>query len=256
MNTTASSVDRVAPWLAAPNYYWRLLVTGACFLLFSVGGALCSMVVFPALLLLPGSAAQRSARVKRLVRSFFSLLVGMLRVTGVMRFEASGIERLREARQVLVLANHPSYLDVVVLLSLVPRATCVVKSGLWDNPVFGGAGSAAGYIRNSAPEQLVDDCERALGVGDAVIIFPEGTRSTPNAPLRFLRGAAHVALKSGRKIVPVLLHCDPPTLTKGSRWYHIPSRPFCYRLVVREELSAERLADLAQPPVIAARRLT
>jgi 1-acyl-sn-glycerol-3-phosphate acyltransferase len=163
---------------------------------------------------------------------------------------------LQEATAVLVLANHPSYIDVVVLLSLMPRATCVVKAGLWANPFFSGVLSAAGYIRNSNPEGVIDDCDRALDTGNAVIVFPEGTRSTPKEPLKFLRGAAHIALKSGRPILPVLLQCQPPTLTKGSRWYQIPARPFLFRVTVRDELRAGSLTDLHKPSVIAARRLT
>jgi 1-acyl-sn-glycerol-3-phosphate acyltransferase len=174
-----------------------------------------------------------------------------------MRLETSGVERLHRVSAVLVLANHPSLIDVVVLLSLMPKATCVVKGGLWSSPVFAGVVSAAGYIKNdSTPEQLLEDCERELAAGNAVIIFPEGTRSRPNEPLKFLRGAAHVALKSGRPIVPVLLHCNPPTMTKGSRWYQIPPQPFHFRVSVRGDLRAETLADVGQPPVIAARRLT
>jgi 1-acyl-sn-glycerol-3-phosphate acyltransferase len=244
--------------MAVPiNYCWRLLVTGGCFLVFSASGLMFSAMVFPALNLLPGSAARRHERIKWLIRRFFMLLVAVLRFAGVMRLETSGVERLRSASAVLVLANHPSLIDVVVLLSLMPRATCVVKGGLWDNPVFAGVVSGAGYIKNdSTPEQLLEDCERELQAGNAVIIFPEGTRSRPNEPLRFLRGAAHVALKSGRPIVPVLLQCDPPTMTKGSRWYHIPPEPFRFRVSVRSDLRADMLADVAQPPVIAARRLT
>lgn len=242
--------------IAAVNYYWRMLMTGACFLLFSTGGAVGSFTVFPALRLMPGGPGERERRVRWMICKFFGLMVALLRITGVMRLETQGLERLQRARGVLVLANHPSLLDVVVLLSAMPRATCVVKDEWWANPFIAGVVSAAGYIRNSEAEQVLEDCDRALGKGAAVIVFPEGTRTRPNEPLKFLRGAAHIALKSARPIVPVLLQCDPPTLTKGSSWYQIPPRPFCFRVSVRDELAPGRLADLSQPPVIAARRLT
>ncbi len=241
---------------AAMNCYWRLLVTGGCFLAFSAGGFVFSAIVFPAMHLLPGGAQQRHRRVKRMIRKSFGLLVAVLRLAGVMRLEISGMEKLRGASAVLVLANHPSYIDIVVLLSLMPRATCVVKGGLWASPFFGGVVSAAGYIRNSTPEKVIEDCDRALDAGDAVIIFPEGTRSAPNEPLKFHRGAAHIALKSAKPIVPVLLQCEPPTLAKGSHWYQVPPRPFCFRVIVRGALSAYSLADVQQPPAIAARHLT
>lgn len=245
-----------APASQTYNYYWRLAVTGVSFLLFSAGGALISLA-FPAVYLLPGGAARREQRARWMISKFFGLLVALLKATGVMRLQTHGVERLRRAGGVLVLANHPSLIDVVVLLSTMPRATCVVKAALWANPFVAGAISAAGYIRNSSsPEQVIDDCDRALRNGAAVIIFPEGTRTRPNEPLKFLRGAAHVALKNGWPIVPVLLTCDPPTLTKGSCWYEIPERPFSFRVMVRDELSPAHLADLRQPPVLAARSLT
>lgn len=240
--------------MRALNYAWRLAVTGACFLAFSVSAVAFSLLILPLLRLLPG---ERHRRVRRVIRFTFAALVAVLRFAGVMRLEASGIERLRSATAVLVLANHPSYIDVVVLLSLIPRATCVVKGELWSNPVLAGIVAAAGYINNdSTPEELIARCDRALEAGDALIIFPEGTRTRPNEPLRFLRGAAHVALKSGRPIVPVLLQCTPPTLTKGSRWYQIPAEAFRFRVTVRSDLRADSLADVREAPVIAARRLT
>ena len=132
----------------------------------------------------------------------------------------------------------------------------MVKSGHWDNPIFGGILRAAGYIRNSDAEQLVDDCAQALERGAPLIVFPQGTRSSPDAPMKFLRGAAHIALKSGKPIVPVLLQCEPLFLTKGAPWYLAPPQPFQFRVVVRDALSAAALADTQQAPVIAARRLT
>jgi 1-acyl-sn-glycerol-3-phosphate acyltransferase len=241
--------------LARINYCWRTLVTSGCFIAFAVLGLLFSLLVYPLLCLLEGE--RRHAPAKWLLHKFFSLIVFALRSTGCMRLQTSGIDRLQNAGAVLVLANHPTYIDFVVLLSQIPTANCVVKSEHWDNPVFGGMLRAAGYIRSSRADQLLEDCAQALAAGKPVIIFPEGTRSSPGAPMKFLRGAGYIALKSGRPIVPVLLQCDPPTLNKNSRWYQVPPQPFHYRVTVRNPLRAEALADTRHgSPVIAARRLT
>jgi len=242
--------------MAKLNYTWRLAITGLCFFGFSAGGALLSVLVFPPLYFLTRDPGRRHQRAQWVIHKFFGLLVAVLRHSGTMRLEVNGVEQLKDARNVLVLANHPTILDIVVLLSLMPRANCIVKSDIWSNPFIGGVVRTAGYISNSAPEQLIEDCVHALHAGCPLVVFPEGTRSRPDRPLKFLRGAAHIALKSDLPIVPVLLHCDPPTLMKDSRWYEIPPRAFRLRVVVRPPLQAATLADTRRPPVIAARRLT
>jgi 1-acyl-sn-glycerol-3-phosphate acyltransferase len=239
---------------ARVNFYWRCAITSGCFIAFAISGMVFSLLIFPALCLV-GSERRRSYS-QWLIHKFFSFIVAVLRFTGCMRLETAGIERLRKAGAVLVIANHPTYIDIVVLLSLIPAANCVVKSDHWDSPVFGGILRAAGWIRSSRADLLLEDCGRALDAGEPIIIFPEGTRSNPGAPVKFMRGAAYIALKSAKPIVPVLLRCEPLFLTKGAPWYLAPTRPFHFRVVVHEALRADALADTRQAPVIAARRLT
>lgn len=238
------------------SYAWRLVVTGFCFATFGLGGTLFSVLVFPPLRLLPGGESGHNRRTQALIQRFFAILIGLLRIVGVMRLELHNAEALRRCSNMLVFANHPSYLDVVVMLSLMPRSSCVVNSRLWSSPFWGGVVRSAGYIRNDAPDTLVDDCVAALDSGEPLIIFPEGTRSVPGRRLHMSRGAAHIALRSNRDILPVVLTCDPPTLAKGMPWYRIPIRPFTFRLDVRPPLKVAEYIEMGEPASLASRKLT
>ncbi len=191
-----------------------------------------------------------------MIHKFFGILVWLLRHLGVMRLETHNVQILRNAGPVIILANHPTYIDVVVLISCIPYANCIVKSALWRNLFYGGVVRAAGYLSNDNPDALIDDCVASLAGGTPLIIFPEGTRTAPGQSLRFVRGAAHIALKSRATIQPVVIHCDPPTLTKGVKWYKIPPQRFCFSIRVRPplELPAFNVGD--EPNSIAARKLT
>lgn len=239
--------------LARFNHWWRLSVTGSCFATYGLGGVFLSTLVFPTLRLLPGPSHLRS---RWLIHKFFASLIWLLCRLGVMRLETENIDALRTAGAVLVLANHPTYIDVVTLISYMPRTDCVVKSALWENPFFGGVVRAAGYISNDDSDALLDDCARSLSIGTPLIIFPEGTRSVPGQPMHFVRGAARIALRSQARILPVVIHCDPPTLTKGQKWYKIPPRPFRLVISVRPPLSASDFLAGDEPVGIAARKLT
>lgn len=242
--------------LIRANFAWRFCVTGLAFALFGLGGSLMTVLVFLPLCALTTDRECRKLRAQALIQRFFALLVTVLRYAGVMRLELEEAEQLRRCDNVLVFANHPGYLDVVILLSLMPRSSCVVNSRLWRSPFYGGVVRSAGYIRNDSPERLVDDCVTALAEGGPLIVFPEGTRSTPGTAIRMQRGAAHVALRSGRDILPVVLTCDPPALTKSLPWYRIPSRCFTYRVRVLPPLRVKDCVDEDLPASLAARKMT
>ena len=236
------------------DYCWRLIATAISFSAFGLGGLLLWTCVFPLVRLLAG---RRQAVLTRwIIQKSFAAFLRFMIVLGVMRLQVEGEEKLRRCAGVLVLANHPTLIDVVALVSLMPAASCVVKQALWRNPFLGGVVRAAGYISNSDSDRLIGDCVADLHAGRPLLIFPEGTRTQPGQPRVFQRGAAYIALRGGRPILPVLIDCQPPTLTKRDRWYQIPPRRFCLRIRVLDETSVGRLVEPSSVPAIAARQLT
>jgi 1-acyl-sn-glycerol-3-phosphate acyltransferase len=235
---------------------WRTAVTILCFIAFGVGGTLLSALFFPLFGLMPGERRHWHARARALVRFFFRLLIRVLEASGCMRLETSGLDRLDNISGALIVANHPSYIDVVVLLSLIPQANCVVKGALWRNPFYWSIVRAAGYINNNSPEAVVKSCADALVAGEPLVLFPEGTRSVPGQTLRFQRGAAHIALEAEAKIVPVLISCEPRTLGKGDRWWLAPAHPFTFRVEMREPVSTVFFAPAPENSAVGARRFT
>lgn len=235
------------------DYGWRLIATGVSFTFFVLCGT-----VFSLILMIVGALwlhrRSRQRAVTFVIHHFFRMLIALLQRLGVMKVAATGAARLRERGPSVVIANHPTWLDVMVLLSLTPKACCVVKHTHWRNPCFWGIVRAAGYISNADPVELVDAGARQLAAGYTIIIFPEGTRSPGSGRLHaFSRGFAHMALQSGRAIQPVLIDCDPPVFTKTSRWYHVPSRAFRMRIDVLDPVRADSLSVDRLPQSLAAR---
>jgi 1-acyl-sn-glycerol-3-phosphate acyltransferase len=238
------------------DYVWRFCATGMAFAMFGACGVLFSVLVFPLAWLWPHRVSRQRA-VTTVIHWFFLALVAMLRRVGVMELDVSGSDALRTGDPAIVVANHPTYLDVMVLLSLTPRACCVVKNAHWSNPCFWGIVRAAEYVSNADPAELVEAGARQLAAGYTMIIFPEGRRSpAPNRLHAFSRGFAHMALKAGAPIVPVLMDCDPPAFTKQMRWYDVPARAFRMRVSVLEPLGVEQLAAHDTTPALAARSVT
>ncbi|HTJ94417.1 MAG TPA: lysophospholipid acyltransferase family protein [Pararobbsia sp.] len=235
------------------DYGWRLFATGLSFVVFGLCGLLCSIVAVP-LACIWRHRASRQRTVAYIIHVFFRGLVYALRRAGVMALDTTNVARLRAHGPVVVTANHPTYLDVMVLLSLMPRACCVVKNAHWGNPCFWGIVRAAEYVSNADPAGLVEDCARQLANGYSVIIFPEGSRSPERNRLHaFSRGFAYIALQAGVPIQPVLMHCDPPAFAKHMRWYDVPPRAFRITVNALDPIGVEQLASREAPPALAAR---
>jgi 1-acyl-sn-glycerol-3-phosphate acyltransferase len=238
---------RSAPWA------WRLLATALSFSLFGLGGLLLRLLVFPLLALLPGDNLVRRTRARAVVSRTFRGFVEFMFRSGVLTYTVQGVERLGRPGQ-MVIANHPSLIDVVVLIAFIRDANCVVKQSLWDNPAMRGPIRAAQYISNSGSADMLDEAAAALQGGQTLIVFPEGTRTTPGQAPQFHRGAAAIALRGARIVTPVVISVTPSTLTKAESWYRIPSRRFHFHLRVGEDIDPQQFSALGPPP-LASRKL-
>lgn len=236
------------------RYHWRILATGFCFALFGFGGAVLA-VLLPLMALLPGSEQQRQRRARRVLRAIWRSFVGVMHRLGCFSYEIQGLERLSRPGHMIV-ANHPSLIDVVFLISFVDNATCIVKDSLRRNPASWGAVRYCGLISNADSSRMVDDCVAALRRGETLIIFPEGTRTVPGTSLQFHRGAANIALRAEAPITMVSIHCDPPMLLKNTQWYQVPPRRGHYRFQVGESFHPRNIAGCEQATPRAARILT
>jgi 1-acyl-sn-glycerol-3-phosphate acyltransferase len=211
----------------------RLIATGLCFVIYGLGGLAVSCVCAPLLRLIYREASWRPTR--RLIQWSQRFFVGVLHRSGALTYEVRGLERLGRPGQ-LILANHPTLIDVVFLLGFTPRATCVAKDAIWRNPFTSGAVRAARYVTNSNAAEMIEQACSALDRGETLVMFPEGTRTVPNAPLVFHRGAANIAVRRARVVTPVYICCSPPSLRKGEPWYHIPPFRMHFTVEVGEDI--------------------
>lgn len=236
--------------------HWRQLRTGIAFAVFGLAGLVFTPLVLPPLCLSTRNPAQAKRRAQWVVSRWFRAFSQLMRVLGLIRWEIIGAERLLPHGQ-LIIANHPTLIDVVLLLGYIPRVDCIVKQALFDNPFTRQPVSWAGYIsNNSSATQLVADCAQTLRQGNSLLIFPEGTRSVPGQALHIPHAAARIALESGAPVLPVTIRCEPITLSKGRPWHAVPARTARFVLSVGEPYSPEPWLREAPNMAIAARRLS
>lgn len=124
------------------------------------------------------------------------------------RLEVAGAERIPEHGPCIVVANHESVIDPLVLGLVTPRPLrFMAKAELWESRLLGGLVEALGGFpvrRTTGDRETTARATELLAAGEALAIFPQGTcLPYRNRPLG--RGAARLALATGTPLVPVAL---------------------------------------------------
>lgn len=238
------------------NRLWRAAMTGVCFALFGLGGLLLSVVWFNLLLVAVGNKQRRRKLARRSISASFRLFLAVVKGVGVLDYRIEGQAILGQERGCLVVANHPSLIDYVMLASVMPETDCMVKSALLRNPFLSGVIRSADYLINDQAEKLLPACRQRLQQGDTILIFPEGTRTLPGEKMTLQRGAANIAVRCGSDLRLVVIRCTEHMLGKQSKWYNAPPTKPRFTVTVGERVKIDQFYDAkTQEPALAARQL-
>ena len=238
----------------------RSLVSGVFFVAYGAGSVLVGIFVLPfAALCGPGSG--RGRRMRLTVRATYRFFVWAARVVRLFRVESPDYAPLRSTRGRVVVANHLTLIDIVILMSILPDSTCVVKGAAASNPFLRWIARPLYLIRGDDTEKILGEAADLLKSGVNVIVFPEGTRTPADAPEHvFKRGFARIALAAGAPVAPVRIACDPPVLAKRQPWYDVADREIVFTVESLDEIpvsgpsthaAAASLAEAARKAIFA-----
>ena len=207
----------------------RVLVTGSAFAGFFLGGVLLSYLLLPLTWSLPGTNPERARRCRALVARAWRLFHAYMRTSGLIHYDPGSTRLNLPAGPFVLVANHPTLVDVTALLSATPDVVSLAKSAMTRNPLVGPVLRYCGHVDagDGSPFAGLAVAEKVVALLRAnvpVLIFPEGTRSPERGLGEFRCGAFEIAARAGVPIVPLLVTCDPPTLMRGQPWYRVPDR--------------------------------
>lgn len=206
---------------------WRASLTLLLFALFGVGGLLLSLLALP--------FVRRRERGLACVVFLWRVIVWCWRVTGLAIADSGNC---RPVSGCVMVANHPSLIDVVFLTVLFPNTFSIAKRSLCRNPFIG---RIVRQVFLPDGEAFIASAKPLLAAGYNVLIFPEGTRSPMTGGMHpFKRGAAHLALQSGAPIVPVTIRPTRQILGKGQPVWDMGKDRVFFRFRMEEPILPDR----------------
>jgi len=230
-----------AAGVSRPQSALRICAFFAGFAIFGILGTATSLAcLLPALCCKTKRARQAG---QHLIHQLFRFFLWYLDRCGIVAVEARELAPLSNAAGTILLANHPSCLDAVIIAAKVPSICCIMKSSLVGNPVLAGQSRLAGYVDNKAGSGVVKTCIRRIREGSNMLIFPEGTRSVGRlGPCK--RGFALIARATQRPVQTIVVELmTPGFLGKGTPFFRVPKFPVRYRLRLGQVFSIQPGGD-------------
>jgi len=229
-------------------YAYRVFIKWFSFFIFGLGSVIITITVLPPMRLFLHPRARFQKYGRHFVSTALRFFVFIMHVLGIVDLEYGNRDSYRHLSSKIIVANHPSLLDVVMLFSLIPNADCIVNAQLTHSVVAGLIRQL--YILGSRDiEDIFRDCAESLRQGNCLIIFPEGTRTPRVGKIILKKGAARVAMATGYSIVPVHVGgTDKFGLGKKDPWTGFnPRERYVYRLSMGVEINPEKFKHLPAP---------
>ena len=235
-HTAEHPAGRPAWWpLAWVALQLQLLLLG----LMSVAWNGAALLLYP---LLPRAVGRRLGRA--MIAYGYRIFWRIAAAVGMLRLDADVLDTLRDEAGLIVVANHPSMLDALMLVARLPRSACIMKASLLRNPFLGPGARLARYIHNDSTDGMVQCAVNDLQDGGQLVLFPEGTRTTQRPLNPFHASFAMIAKRAQVPVQAVFIDTDSPYLGKGWPLWKLPPLPirFAVRLGRRFDPPQDHLA--------------
>lgn len=210
-------------------------MTAVGFSYFWLGGTALGFVVLPIAARGATDRWDRVRRSQRVVRKALRHFHRFARAIDMCEVDTSAYGAAIPDGPCVVVANHPTLLDVTLFLAEHDDLCTVVKGDLFRGPFVGPLLRQCGHIDAGEGTNLDGAAAMKasldrLEAGFKVLVFPEGTRSPEAGMHQFKRGAFDLAVRAEVPLVPVLVRSDPPALAKGVPWWRSVPREGRFRL--------------------------
>ena len=119
-------------------------------------------------------------------------------------------------RPAVIISNHQSHIDLLLLLMLNPRIIVITNRWVWNNPIYA---LVIRYLEfypvMGGYDEITERLKPSVQQGYSILVFPEGSRSPDASIRRFHKGAFLMAENLGLDILPVFIHGVSDCMNKG-----------------------------------------
>lgn len=224
--------------------YIRSILAVFCFFIFGIGAVILNFLLFPFI-------KNNKELCSDIIHNTWRFFVNLMMFLKLFRLDVKKLEKIENK---VIVSTHPSFIDIVILIALIPRSTCFVKKELAHNPILKNLVTSIFITNEVELDELKSESKKMLDRGFNVIIFPSGIRHRRDEFPKIRKGASLVALNAGKNVVPVKMFSDRDFLFINQPFYAVSDR--CVNFEI-EQMREINIADfIGESEIITKQRLT
>ncbi|MDP2913621.1 MAG: lysophospholipid acyltransferase family protein [Candidatus Omnitrophota bacterium] len=166
------------------------------------------------------------------------------------QLRVSGFENIDRKKTYVIVANHQSLADIIIVYKTKMQFKWVAKESLFKVPFVGWSMSLAKHVKLkrgdfSSIKKVYKEAAKWLRSGMSVLFFPEGTRSTTGDMKDFQNGAFKLAIKERVPILPISIRGTGNIMPKGGRLFNT-KMPVSIKVLPEIDTTTFQAADFAR----------
>lgn len=205
------------------------------FVLFGCGALFIRYIIFPF----------QHSKIKNYetLQKSWQFFIWLLKTLKIIELKIETLEQIKNIKNSIVVSTHPSFIDIVILMSIIPHSTCFVAEKLTRNPFFKGMVNLLFIIEVPTIDEWLDSACDKLQNGLNVIIFPMGTRHRKNETPKIRRGTALIAQKSRKNVVMLNIETSFDFLQINQPIYEAGNKPVLYNIEYSGQIDVNSLLE-------------
>ncbi len=233
----------------------RSFIVLLSFFIFGVGAVILNFTLFPfAKFFIKGKDLLYFY--SDVIHSTWAWFVKLIISFGIINLNIENLTEIKQIKNKVIVSTHPSFIDIVILIGLIPRTTCIVKSALAKNPILSNLVSSIFILEDETLDNMKKHTKEMLDNGLNVVIFPSGIRHRKNEYPKIHKGAATIAMNAKANIAVLKLYTDYDFLFINQPIYEAGNRKVNYDLSYVGEIDVKSELEKTDNEIVIKKNIT
>ena len=237
------------------NKFFRSAIVLFFLVIFGIGSCFLNFILFPIAKFFV-KEENRLMFYSATIRLCWKFFTHLLIFSRLIKLDIKNKNEIEQIQNKIIVATHPSFIDIIILISLIPKTTCIAKESLAKHPIMKNILNTIFITSESNLEEFQKQTKQMLDEGFNVIIFPSGIRHRKNEFPKIKKGAALIAINSKKNIVPLKFYTDADFLFINQPIWSAGENTVTFSIEKCSEIDISTEMQKSTDPIIIKRNIT